>query len=112
MLTDLVLEDGKLSLSIDGGPASFDYFWLRDNARDPVSFDSRSHQRELFTASIDPDIRPRNARVSDTGDSLLLNWPDLDGEAQYEAAFLADFAIAADPMRMPPPQPWDAAGLG
>ncbi|MEC8553217.1 MAG: hypothetical protein VXY93_22165, partial [Pseudomonadota bacterium] len=67
MLTDLVLEDGKLSLSIDGGPASFDYFWLRDNARDPVSFDSRSHQRELFTASIDPDIRPRNARVSDTG---------------------------------------------
>ena len=111
MLTDLVLGDGKLSLSIDGEPASFDYFWLRDNARDPVSFDSRSHQRELFTASIDPDIRPRNARVSDTGDSLLLNWPDLDGEAQYEAAFLADFATAADPLRMPAPQPWDAAAL-
>ena len=111
MLTDLVLGDGKLSLSIDGGSASFDYFWLRDNARDPVSFDSRSHQRELFTASVDPDIRPHAAHVSKAGDSLVLTWPDLEGEARYEAAFLADFADAADPLRMPAPQPWDAAAL-
>ena len=111
MLTDLVLGDGKLSLSIDGGSASFDYFWLRDNARDPVSFDSRSHQRELFTASVDPDIRPHAAHVSEAGDSLVLTWPDLEGEARYEAAFLADFADAADPLRMPAPQPWDAAAL-
>ena len=38
MLTDLVLGEGKLSLSIDGGPASFDYFWLRDNARESGEF--------------------------------------------------------------------------
>ena len=111
MLTNLVLEDEKLSLSIEGGSASFDYFWLRDNARDPVSFDSRSHQRELFTASVDPEIRPSNARLNDAGDSLVLTWPDLEGEAWYKATFLADFATVADPMRMPAPQPWDAAGL-
>ena len=111
MLTNLTLEDEKLSLSIEGGSASFDYFWLRDNARDPVSFDSRSHQRELFTASVDPEIRPSNARLNDAGDSLVLTWPDLEGEAWYQATFLADFATVADPMRMPAPQPWDAAGL-
>ena len=111
MLTNLTLEDEKLSLSIEGGSASFDYFWLRDNARDPVSFDSRSHQRELFTASVDPEIRPSNARLNDAGDSLVLTWPDLEGEARYDATFLADFATAADPMLMPAPQPWDAAGL-
>ena len=33
-----------------GETSEFSYFWLRDNACDPVSFDSQSHQRELFTA--------------------------------------------------------------
>ena len=66
MLKELVLGDDHLSLSINGGPVTFDYFWLRDNARDPVSFDSRSHQRELFTASVDPAIRPRNGSVAST----------------------------------------------
>ena len=56
MLTNLVLGEDQLSLSINGGQARFDYFWLRDNARDPVSFDTRSNQRELFTAALDPQI--------------------------------------------------------
>ena len=111
MLKDLVLGDDHLSLSINGGPATFDYFWLRDNARDPVSFDSRSHQRELFTASVDPAIRPRAGWVDDGTESLVLEWPDLDMEAHYEAGFLAEFAHAEDPMRLPDPQPWTAASL-
>jgi trimethyllysine dioxygenase len=111
MLKDLVLGDDHLSLSIKGGPVTFDYFWLRDNARDPVSFDSRSHQRELFTASVDPAIRPRNGWVDDGTGSLVLEWPDLDMAAHYEAGFLAEFAHAGDPMRLPDPQPWTAASL-
>jgi trimethyllysine dioxygenase len=111
MLKDLVLGDDQLSLSINGGAASFDYFWLRDNARDPVSFDSRSHQRELFTALVDPAIRPRRGWVDDSSDSLVLEWPDLDVEAHYDAGFLADFAQAGDPMRLPDPRPWNAASL-
>jgi len=111
MLTNLVLGDEQLSLLINGGAASFDYFWLRDNARDPMSFDSRSHQRELFTALVDPEIRPRDGWVDDSTGSLVLEWPDLDVAAHYEAGFLADFAQAGDPMRLPDPRPWDAAGL-
>jgi hypothetical protein len=59
MLSDLTLRDDCLSVVISGsGAADFDYFWLRDNARDPISFDSRSHQRELFTCEVDADIKP------------------------------------------------------
>ncbi len=112
MLKDLVLGDDMLSLSINGGAtAGFDYFWLRDNARDPESFDSRSHQRELYTAAIDPMIRPKAARLSDDGAALILDWPDLAIEAHYEAGFLAEFSTAGNPMQMPPATPWDAASL-
>ena len=59
MLSDLILKDECLSVVISGsGAADFDYFWLRDNARDPISFDSRSYQRELFTCEVDADIKP------------------------------------------------------
>ena len=112
MLKDLVLGDAMLTLSINEGAATgFDYFWLRDNARDPESFDSRSHQRELYTAAVDPMIRPKAARLSDDGAALILDWPDLDIEAHYEAGFLADFSSAGDPMRMPEATPWDGGSI-
>ena len=79
MLDNLVLGDEGLSLSINGVATRFDYFWLRDNARDPVSFDSRSHQRELFTAALDPHIKPTAGQLNGNASALLLDWPDLDG---------------------------------
>jgi hypothetical protein len=42
----------------NGKSSIFSYFWLRDNARDPISFDSQSHQRELFTAMVPAEITP------------------------------------------------------
>ena len=112
MLNNLVLGDDMLSLSFDGGNAArFDYFWLRDNARDPESFDSRSHQRELFTAAVDPMIRPKAARLSDDGAALILDWPDLDIEAHYQADFLQRFSAASDPMQLPAATPWDGESL-
>jgi trimethyllysine dioxygenase len=65
----------------------------------------------LFTASVDPAIRPRAGWVDDGTESLVLEWPDLDMEAHYEAGFLAEFAHADDPMRLPDPQLWTAASL-
>ena len=62
----------------DSKSTYFDYFWLRDNARDPDSFDVRSHQRELFTAALDPDIRPDGVNLSDNGDTAIIDWPDVD----------------------------------
>lgn len=111
MLDNLVLGDEGLSLSINGVATRFDYFWLRDNARDPVSFDSRSHQRELFTAALDPHIKPTAGQLNGNASALLLDWPDLDMAAEYDAAFLADFAGPTDHMRLPAPRPWDRDNL-
>ena len=58
-----------------GETSEFSYFWLRDNARDPVSFDSHSHQRELFTAMVPADIRPEHLQLSADGDSFQIEWP-------------------------------------
>ncbi len=111
MLDNLVLGDEGLSLSINGVATRFDYFWLRDNARDPVSFDSRSHQRELFTAALDPHIKPTAGQLNGNASALLLDWPDLDMAAEYDATFLADFAGPTDHMRLPAPRPWDRDNL-
>ena len=111
MLDHLVLGDTGLSLSVNGADTRFDYFWLRDNARDPVSFDSRSHQRELFTAALDPAIRPTSAQLTRDASALVLEWPDLDVQSEYGAAFLAEFAVPGDGMRLPAAQPWDRATL-
>ena len=50
------IETGDSALSVefsDGADGYYDYFWLRDHATDADSYDSRSHQRELFTAEVD-----------------------------------------------------------
>ena len=107
MLDNLVLGEEGLSLSINGAATRFDYFWLRDNARDPVSFDSRSHQRELFTAALDPHIRPDAAQLNPDASALVLDWPDLDIAAEYDADFLAAFAGPTDGMQLPSPRHWD-----
>ena len=73
MLDNLVLGDEGLSLSINGVATRFDYFWLRDNARDPVSFDSRSHQRELFTAALDPHIKPTAGQLNGNARQIIMD---------------------------------------
>ena len=89
MLSDLTLRDDCLSVVISGsGAADFDYFWLRDNARDPISFDSRSHQRELFTCEVDADIKLVEAALADDGLALQIKWPDMDDPVCYEGDFL------------------------
>ena len=113
MLSNLTLRDDCLSIAISGsGTADFDYFWLRDNARDPISFDSRSHQRELFTCEVDVDIKPVEAMLADNGLALLIKWPDMDESVCYEETFLATYAIPTPMPAMPEPMIWDAASIG
>ena len=112
MLSNLVLRDDCLSVVISGnGNADFDYFWLRDNARDPISFDSRSHQRELFTCEVDANIRPLKADLVNNGLALQIKWPDLDEAVFYEETFLTTYAAPSDMLAMPEPMIWDVATL-
>ena len=108
MLKDLVLGDDRLSLSVNGGAATYDYFWLRDNARDPVSYDSRSHQRELFTASVDPAIKPQNGWLDDGiwggwSDGRMVGWPS---SSRLESAFVLNTYYTMYCFLMPITQYW------
>ena len=73
----------------DGVTAAYDYFWLRDHATDCESYDARSHQRELYTASIDPGVVPICAELADG--SVRVSWPGVGREAIYSPDFLIAF---------------------
>lgn len=73
----------------------FDYYWLRDHATDPRSYDARTHQRELFTALIEENIKPVAVRVTDDGTVLEITWPDATGAALYPLAFLLQYGEPA-----------------
>ncbi len=94
-----------------GETSEFSYFWLRDNARDPVSFDSHSHQRELFTAMVPADIRPEHLQLSADGDSFQIKWPDLDTIAEYDSGFLSMYRRPTTVNTVPAPTLWDANSL-
>lgn len=88
------VEKGEEYVSVefsDGATAHYDFLWLRDHATDPGSYDSRSHQRELYTAGIDKGISPVEVSVTAEGEALLVSWPDVDGPVAYPAEFLAAY---------------------
>ena len=66
-------------------------------------FDSRSHQRELFTAALEADIKPVAATLDNDNSALMITWPDLDEPVTYDGAFLQEFSVASDPMALPAP---------
>lgn len=112
MLENLQLQDEGLTVNIAGkANVDFEYFWLRDNARDPISFDERSHQRELYTGGVDAAIRPVDATIADDGKALAITWPDMDGPVIYEGNFLETYSTIDDPMKMPVPSLWDNNSL-
>lgn len=68
------LFDNYLELLYNGNNMRFNYIWLRDHCRSEASFNSKTHQRNLDTASIDLSIRPVSSKVEDN--NLLLEWAD------------------------------------
>ncbi len=83
----------------NGEESEYSFLWLRDNARDPDSFDSRSHQRLVHTATIDPDIHPISVACTEDGASLLIEW-QAGSTTPYPADFLFQYrsnAPSAEP---------------
>lgn len=90
----------------DNEISEFSYVWLRDNARDPASFDTKTHQRLIHTAQIKFDVKPKNATLSRDRTTIMLNW-ETDAITPYEASFLYKYRRptphTAD---RPPPHNW------
>ncbi|XP_038550982.1 trimethyllysine dioxygenase, mitochondrial-like [Micropterus salmoides] len=81
-----LLED-CLVLNYEGTPMHFNYVWLRDHCRSASSYNSKTNQRNLDTASIDLTIRPDNTSVEDG--HLVLTWPD-GHVSKYSLSWLAE----------------------
>jgi trimethyllysine dioxygenase len=71
-----------------GEVSHYSFMWLRDNARDERSFDARTHQREVFTASLDSNIKPLFVERRNAGALLSIQW-ELDcSPIEYTSTFL------------------------
>ena len=107
-------QQGSDSMQIEwrGGKVSvFSYFWLRDNARDPISFDRQSHQRELFTAMLPPDIAPDEVKLRDDGQFICIKWPDLENFVDYASDFLLFYSSPTIVTDLTEPKLWDKSSI-
>ena len=66
----------------------FPNIWLRDHAKDDENWDSRSHQRKTFTASLDLNIQIKEAKVIGNGNCIDILWADMDSSVQYSYEYL------------------------
>lgn len=109
------VETGEAGLDVvwaTGEKARYPWLWLRDHATDADSYDSRSGQRELYTAGVDPAIRGLTARRSADGRAVEIDWPEGPQGVTYAADFLWHFQ-APDPASTRPDRrrSWDRANI-
>ena len=64
--------------------------WLRDHAKDDESWDSRSNQRKIFTAKLDPELHIKTVKVKDDGNSIDILWSDSNKTINYSSKFFLD----------------------
>ncbi|XP_055004275.1 trimethyllysine dioxygenase, mitochondrial [Boleophthalmus pectinirostris] len=81
------LLDHCLELHYNGTSMHFNFVWLRDHCRSESSFNAKTNQRSLDSASIDLSIRPVSTKVEDG--HLLLKWPD-DHVTMYDLSWLSE----------------------
>lgn len=82
----------------NGERSHYSFMWLRDNARDEQSFDARTHQREVFTASVDPTIKPLSVELRDDGAVLLIRWDPDCTPIEYTNTFLYRYRHPVKPL--------------
>jgi len=70
------LDDGYLTLAVDGQTSKYHYVWLRDNCWCDECRVSQSGERRLYTASIPGDITATRARLIDDGSAIDVVWSD------------------------------------
>ena len=68
------------SLSVkfkDNTVENYPNIWLRDHAKDEQNWDGRSHQRKTNTASLDLNIKIKQAKVKNKGQNVEILWSDM-----------------------------------
>lgn len=99
----------------DGTTSSYPWLWLRDHAHDAATLHPVTRQRQLHTASIDPQLRCREVSVVDggAGEVVRIVWAS-DEQSDLPLDFLASFRTPGRPAITVPDEPvlWDTGSLG
>ena len=83
MITKIEILPNDLHVHFSGEKSEiFPNIWLRDHAKDEQNWDKRSSQRKTFTASLDLNLKIKNAEILENGKYLSIAWPDLDQAKQ------------------------------
>ena len=94
MIKNIKILSNELDIFFDNGKQDkFPNIWLRDHAKDDTSWDSRSHQRKIFTAKIDSNLYIKNAEIIDQGNSLSIFWSDMNKPIKYSYNFLKENSL-------------------
>ena len=95
MIKNIKILPDKLSILFsDNRKDNFLNIWLRDHAKDKDSWDSRSNQRKIYTAKLDPELFIKEASLKDDGKSIDILWSDLKKPINYPSSFfLKNFKI-------------------
>ena len=94
MITKIEILPNDLHVHFSGENSEiFPNIWLRDHAKDEQNWDKRSSQRKTFTASLDLNLKIKNAEILENGKYLSISWPDLEKPVQYSFEFLINNKI-------------------
>ncbi|NNE10985.1 MAG: trimethyllysine dioxygenase [Ilumatobacter sp.] len=96
----------------DGVTTDYLWLWLRDHATDAATIHPETHQRQLFTAGIDPALTAAEAHVD--ADVLRIRWSDpAEGVSELPIDFLRRFRSTAsdDPAERSERVLWDGASI-
>ena len=72
----------------DGAETVYPCLWLRDN--DPGAFHPDTRERIFDLLSVDSTITPQGISVDGEGQSLMLQWPDIEQQSVYPALWLKE----------------------
>lgn len=79
----------------DGHVTRFPWLWLRDHSHDTTTLDARTHQRELFTASLATDLKGLSVDVG--ADEVHVTWDLLQPVSVLPISFLSAHRYARPP---------------
>jgi trimethyllysine dioxygenase len=111
-ITDYKSDASALTVTWDDGTTTtYPWIWLRDHAHDEETFHPITMQRNIHTASIDPDIAA--TEVSLANGDVAITWNGGDSSsipvaflAQFRAPSTASVSLGIDPIL------WDAEMIG
>ena len=111
-ITDYKADSAALTVTWDdGATTTYPWIWLRDHAHDEETFHPITMQRNIHTASIDPNISGTEVTLSN-GD-VAITWNGGDSSsipvaflAQYRTPSTASVSLGIEPVL------WDATMIG